>query len=156
MKLIIVTLLILFSTTSIFGQAEIMTRKGSTYHYKGKEYKCKDLGPIYKESENATKIYKRGKSLYTLSNVTAITGMLSLGVGIVFAADDKWLEATSFFASTVILGLVSLIPRTLGDYIMENAQDAFNFDMIERHGYNSGTTLSIESNENGISLVLNF
>jgi len=155
MKFVIITFLLLFSTT-VFSQADILTIDGAKYYYNGKEYKCKDLGPIYQESEKANEIYKNANLSYNISNIMAVTGMVSLGVGIGFAASDKWLEATSFFAGTVVLGLASLIPRTVGDQQMGNAKDAFNFDMIERHGYNSDTTLSFESNENGISLVLNF
>ena len=155
MKLTFITFFILISAT-VFSQADLLKSNGSKYYYKGKMYKIKELGPIFNQSEKALKFYKRGKLYNKVSTYTAAIGMVTIGIGIGFAANNDWPKATATFAATVILGLVSLIPRVMGDKEMEKAKDAFNIDMIQRHGYNFEPTLTLVDTKNGVGLVYQF
>ena len=155
MKILRFLLLLLFSY-SVMGQTDIMTIDGSKYYYKGEVYKCKELGPIYEQSEKALNLYNSGRKYYKVANFTFGLGFGIFGLAIVFASGQHWEETAISLGAAGLLGLLALIPRIVGDQKVGLAREAFNFNMLERHGYKSEYSLNIGTTINGMGITLIF
>ena len=155
MKFLGILLFLLFSSV-VIGQADIVTIEGSRYYYKGEEYKRSELGPIYKQSEEAYQLYNSGIMFSKISKVTVDIGLVALGVGIFFASGRDWNAAVPAFYSAIGIGILAIIPKINSSLKMSSARQTFNFEILEREGYNSSYSLDIGGVTNGIGLFFNF
>ena len=153
---ILFALLISFSAV---GQADLLTKKGFKYYYKDKKYKCKELGIVYKESQNALDLYNSGRGNVKAANILGYTGLgfIVLGTGGLFTDSFEGVILGGLSILTgLVVELIALVPRGIGNGKLKKARKTFNFEMIERKGYNSDTSLSLGITRNGFGFVYQF
>ena len=158
MKILWVFIALLFSCAAL-GQAELMSKKGSKYYYKNKIYNYKELGTVYAGHDEALEIYMSGRGNIRGANVMAYTGLGMILLGVAMASGgrlDGGILGGFSIATGVLLEVIGLIPRGIGKSKLSKAMKTFNFDMIERHGYNTDPSLSFGMTRNGIGLVYQF
>ncbi len=151
---------------SLVGQADLLEKKGRKYTYKGVVYKCKELSTIYKDNQEAMDLYISGRSHKKAANLTAYIGLgfigLGLGSGLAgsIAGGDIGLVGLILGVLSagvgIVLEIVAITPRIVGNRKLKKARKTFNFEMIERHGYKSDTSLLFGVTKNGIGLVMQF
>ena len=80
-----------------------------------------------------------------------------IGTGYLLASNGDG-DTALFAGGIVVLGLVAeniaLIPGIWGPRKLKKALNTFNYEMIERHGYQSDTSLSLGITKNGLGFVL--
>lgn len=159
MRYLWILFLLIFSSSAI-GQADLVTKKGSKYYYKGDQYKCKELGIIYKDSEEAMDIYSSGRKNVKSANFTAYLGIALIVVGLGVAVNSDSFQGVIAGSLSIVIGLVvevvALVPLGIGKGKIRKAMNIFNFDMIERHGYQEEPSVSLGVTKNGIGLVYHF
>jgi len=125
----------------------------------GKTYSSKQLGEVYIEYNKSMDLYLSGESNKRAANIIAIIGAPFVVGGIIGVTSGDYggvvLGALSLVAGGII-EIVALIPRGVGSSKLQKARRIFNYEMIERHGYNAETALSISATENGLGFVFQF
>jgi len=153
-------LIALFITSSAMGQADLLMKKKSIYYFKNKEYKCEELGVVYKDHPKSLELYYSGKSVANISGTIGYIGLgfLVAGFGVTFTSDGYGSAAVG--GLSIIVGLlfevVALVPLSIGKNKLKKARRLFNFDMMEKHGYESNPSLSFGATGNGLGLVYQF
>ena len=146
-----------FFSLSAYGQADLLSKNQGKYFYKERVYKCVELGVVYKEHKESLDIYKSSIKMTNVANLSAFIGLpLFLG-GIGWASSDenRGLGAVAM-GSAVLLELLAIIPRVVGAYRLTKARRTFNYEMIRRHGYKEGVSISINQTPSGVGFVLSF
>ena len=158
MKGLMFFLLVLF-TSSAFGQADLLEKKDRLYLYKGSSYKCKELSPIYSQSPEAFKLYMSGKKKKKRARVFAYVGLGLMSSGVLAILTDD-ITTEVFGAGGFLLGLVceliAIAPTIRGSIKFKRALETFNYEMIEKHGYQSETSLVFGVTGNGLGLFFQF
>lgn len=166
MKHILIFLFILFSINAIC-QTEFLTKKGSTYFYKGQEYKYTELEPLYAQHLPALELYnysfylkKRSRNSFLASG-----GLIAFGTGLILIGAEgptgrSPYDDPSFAAYTILGGIIAVgigaFQRLLSWRKLDKARTAYNFYLIEQNGYDSQMHLELTQTSNGIGFVLNF
>ena len=145
---------------NVCGQDYLIDKRGGSYYYQGKEYKCKQLGIVYIEYEEAFNIYHSGKRNFNTAKYLAIGGIVSIGVGFMVMLNSKNVYGLVYGGITVLTGMlvesVALFYLIKGDIKTSKARKKFNFEMLERHGYNSEVSLVFGGTKNGFGLIVQF
>jgi hypothetical protein len=158
MKYLIILTAVLISFAS-FGQADLLEKKGRKYIYKGKVYKSSYLGSIYSQSPEAYKLFKSGKKKTRRAKIYGLTGLGLIGVGfssIQFQDFNIAVIGGGVIVLGVISGTIAIFSAIGGHRRLKKALKTFNYDMIERHGYQSDTALAFGVTHNGLGFVLQF
>jgi len=157
---VLLSLLALMVSFSLLGQADILTKKGKKYYYKGEDYKCKELGPIYEQVPEAIQKYESGLSHKKTARILTFAGLGLIGAGIAIPFFSHSFGPLVIGGLSIMGGItvqiVAIFPRIRGGNQIRKAKDIFNFEMIKRHGYDNRSSLSLNSTSNGIGLVLTF
>ena len=158
MKYLLLLVLVFFCFDS-FSQNNLLEKSGRKYTYKDEVYKCKELGDVYKIHQESLDLYNSGRANKRAANVVAIVGVpFALG-GFILTSSGS-IEGLIFgilsIAASVVIELVALIPRGAGSAKLRKARKTFNFEMLERHGYQSETSLVFGVTTNGLGLVYQF
>ena len=159
MKYLLITVWVLFTFTA-YGQDFLLNKSGSSYFYKGQEYKCKDLSIVYSGYDLPLNLYNDGRNKLKSSISYAIGGALVFGVGYGTLAlwSDKYgrLIGRTALASGVLTELAAFVLLVTGKTNIRKARREFNFRMLEIHGYNSGVSIGFSETKNGIGMVVQF
>ena len=158
MKILWVVVTLLFSYGAM-GQAELLSKKGSKYYYKEKEYECKELSVVYADHNESMNFYTSGRSNIRAANMMTYVGLGFIVIGVGMASGgrfDRGIAGGFSIAAGLLLEIIGLIPRGIGKGKLSKAMKTFNFEMIERHGYNADQSLSFGMTGNGIGLVYQF
>lgn len=159
MRLLFILLTSIF-TISCFGQTKQLENKGERYFFDGKEYKCKELGEVYKTYQVSLDLYNEGRKKKRVARNMAFVGLglIAGGVGVGLAVGDipGAVIAGLSIAGGIAIELIALAPRALGNSKLRKARKEFNYEMIRRHGYKSDTSLSISVTQNGVGFVMSF
>ena len=147
----------------------LLEKKGRKYYFDGQKYKCKELTPVYERHLPALSTYLNGRKDKHKSKVMAWTGLAGLVGGFAITVGGV---ASAFGSSNdsgfqIVFGLVtmgaglgleiaSIVYSVRGRSKLKKARREFNIEMIERHGYESDLSLSLETTQNGIGLVMRF
>lgn len=147
-------------TMTLFGQDHLLDKKGSSYFYKGKEYKWKELGILYIKHEKAFNIYDDGNRALNTSKNLAIGGVVSMAAG--FAIFSFWpniygaVYGSIAIMSGVLIESVAFIYLVKGKVKISKARTEFNFEMMKRHGYESSVSFGVGVTRNGFGLLAQF
>ncbi len=145
---------------NICGQDYLLDKKGSSYFYNGKEYKCKQLGIVYIEHEEAFDVYRSGRRSHDAGKYLGIGGIATIGVGFMVLAYANNVYGRVYGGITILSGMlveaVAVFYLIRGSIKLNKARKIFNFKMLERHGYNSELSLMIGGTRNGIGLIAQF
>ena len=152
-------LIAVFISFSASGQANLLEKRGGNYYYKGQKYQCDELSEVYEEYQVALDLYFSGRNSKRAANIVAITGVPFVLGGVLGLASGDFggqiFGAFSLVAGS-LLELVALIPRGIGGRKLRKARKIFNYEMIDRHGYNEDVSISFSQTPNGLGLVMNF
>lgn len=155
----IATLLLLLFAISGFSQAEFLEKRRNIYVYKGKAYKCDELGEVYKEYQESLDLYISGMKHRSAANTMTYVGLGLLGIGIGGVRTDdlgwKVIGGLSIFGG-VLIEFIAIIPRGIASGKLAKARKDFNYEMIRRYGYKEDTSLNLQLNQNGLALVYSF
>jgi len=160
MKYLILLVACLISFSAM-GQADLLEKKGRKYYYKGKVYKSSYLGAIYNQSPEAYRLFKSGKKKKKRAMIFALTGLGLMGTGALLARTGVDFGPAQVIGGGMIgLGVISeiiaIFPAIGGHRRMKKALKTFNHDMIERHGFQSETSLVFGVTGNGVGFVIQF
>ncbi len=150
----------LFVSSTAVGQADLLLKKKSIYYYKDKQYSCEELGVIYKDHPQSLELYYSGKGSSKVAGTLGYIGLgfLVLGLGVAFTSGGYGGAAVGALSITVglVLEIVALVPLSIGKNKLKKAMRLFNFDAMERHGYQADPSLSFGITGNGVGLVYQF
>ena len=158
MKFLLLLLCLTFSISS-FAQADLIEKKNKFYIYQGNIYKCEQMGTIYQTYPEALELYTVGAQRKSTSKVV---GTIALGVFVVsaFSISRRTLPGVVLgvlgVGASAIIGIIASFSSGSGSKKLKEAQDLFNFKQIEKHGYNTDTSLSLALTTNGLGLVYSF
>ena len=159
MKPLVIFIGLLISISS-FGQTKHLEKKGNRYIFEGKEYKCKELGQVYSAYEVSLDLYDSGRSKKRVARNMSYIGIGIIGVGIgggLIVGDIAGAVVAGLsIAGGVVLELIALAPRGIGNGKLRKARKEFNYEMIRRHGYKEDTSLIFGVTGNGMGLVYQF
>lgn len=159
MRFFWIVLALLFSSISS-AQADLVSKEGTKYFYKNKEYKCEDLQPIYADSPEALEYYLSGRKSYSSARIMGYTGLTVILLSGALMLGNGNLEGFIIgglgIAGGLIIEIIALVPLGRGSIKMKKAMNTFNYEMIEKHGYGKEVSLSIGYTGNGVGLVYSF
>ena len=150
----------LFITMVSFGQDNHLEKKGKRYIFNGKEYKCKELGEVYSTYQPSLELYLSGRKMKRRArNMSYVgLGLIGGGIGVGLAVGDVEgaVVAGLSIAGGILIEIIALAPRGIGNAKLKKARKEFNYEMIRRHGYDSDVSLSFGLTTNGVGLVYSF
>lgn len=142
-----------------FGQVDLISKNGSDYIYRNDVYKSNELAELYMQSQNALDLYKSGRKYRTVGRTIGYAGLALIVTGLVGLATDQkdfMLFDGGAIGIGLLLELIAIAPIIKGSYNLNKALKTFNYEMIERHGYQSDTSLSINVTGNRVGLIMTF
>lgn len=149
-----------FCTLTLPGQDYLLDKYETTYFHHRKEYTWKELGDVYFESEKAFRIYSSGRNNLVSAKNFAKNGAFILGVGLstlIIGPDSvKLIYGSVIAASGILVEFGALIYLVSGKNKLRKARTVFNFEMLERHGFDKGMSLVFGVSGNGAGLSLQF
>jgi hypothetical protein len=152
-------LIILFFSCSVMGQQDLLIKKEQDYYYQNTRYKCKELGPIYRQNKESYELYISGRKFKKIGQISAYTGAGLIMAGVAVAPGVS-LQNKNTGLLIVGVGLffemLAITPLLIGRRNLIKARQTFNFKMLERHGFKSDTSLSLAPTHNGFGLLLSF
>jgi len=158
MKYLTLSLLLFFSL-STYCQADLLEKVKGKYFYKGNVYQQKELGSVYEILQESLDLYISGMKRRKSSNVFTYIG-LPFTVGGILGLSSDGLDNIVFGGISFLIGgiieLVAIFPRLEGNHKLRKALRTFNYEMIERYGYQSDTSLSLGMTGNGLGFVYCF
>jgi hypothetical protein len=152
----LIVMLISFSAT---GQANLLEKKGGEFMYRGESYTSSELDLVYENHLESMDLYLSGLRYKEVANIIAILGIPFLvggGIGLVSGGFSPKALGALLIVSGGIIELIALVPKGVGNWKLRKARRTFNYDMIERQGYNTDTSLSFRVTGNGLGLVYQF
>lgn len=159
MRISLFFVLTLFALNA-YCQDYLLDKNGSSYFYNGKEYKWKELGSVYRQYDKAFNIYQSGKRSLNTAKYLAIGGAVSIGVGYFAAQASDNISGLAYGGLAIIAGVlvetVALVYLVRGKLKASKARKKFNFEMLERHGYNSEVSLVFGGTRHGVGLIVQF
>ena len=159
MKPLFILIGLLISISS-FGQTKLLEKNGNRYIFEGKEYKFKELGQVYSTHEVSLDLYNNGRNKKRVARNMSYIGVgiigLGIGGGLIVGDVSGAIVAALSIAGGVVLELIALAPRGIGNRKLRKARKEFNYEMIERHGYKEDTSLIFGVTKGGVGLVYQF
>jgi hypothetical protein len=159
MKFLVLVIAVLISFSAA-GQADLLEKKGGKFYYKGKVYKREYLGSVYTQSPEAYRLFKSGIKNNTRAKIFGLTGAGLIGGGILLAVIIDSIATLTIGAGAIVLGVISadiaLVFVIKGHVRLKKAFNTFNHEMIEKHGYQTDTSLNFGVTNNGLGFVYQF
>jgi len=159
MKFLLFLFLILF-TLNGYAQDYLLDKYETTYFHHRKEYTWNELDDVYMESEKALNIYNNAKSDLNRAENYAVVGALTLGIGITTfwlgTNGHKLIYGDLILVTGSLIEVGALIYLLRGKGKLIKARRVFNFEMMERYGYESGVFIGLGGTGNGVGVVLKF
>jgi len=158
MKYLIILIAILISF-SVLGQDYFLEKKGDIYFYKGQLYSFDELAILYEDHPASMDLYLSGKRSKIGAKIFAILGIPFLvggGLGLASGGFNPKILGPLLILTGGAIELIALIPKGVANRRFRKARRLFNYEMIERHGYQSDTSLSLAATGNGVGFVLQF
>ncbi len=157
---IFVFFLLLLNTVCTSAQDYLLIKEKGKYYHNGQEYKCKELGQVYRESEEALKWYNKGRRNLRVATYLSFGGLALGGVAYGIGSSAEDLGALAVIALLLGVGLivelVAVVFALRGSGKLKRAREEFNFDMLEKFGLQSDMSLTFGGTKNGVGLILQF
>ena len=158
MKYISVLIAVLISL-SVTGQSYLLEEKGDDYLYKGQLYSIDELDVLYEDHQKSMDLYLSGlrnkDDAYTIA-LLGIPFIVGGGLGLMSGGFSPKIIGPLLILSGGAIELIALIQKPIGNWKLRRARSHFNYNMIERHGYQSDISFAFGVTNNGMGLVLQF